>query len=291
MVQTSENILKQIPQFKDLIEVENFVEKIIKQFKEGQITRADMSEILNGFGKDYFNKSVQGYAYKKPYGYAGDFKVIDMMYTYHKTEDSEYLIWDEYFHQHAAPQAVRNRKTYFKNLLAKKSESAEDLELLNIASGPARDILEFYNENKNSTVKTTCVEMDPNAVVYAKALNKAHLNKIEFETANIFKFRTEKKFDVIWSAGLFDYFEDKAFVLVLKKMKNWIRESGEIIIGNFNQNHNPSRDYMEIFGDWYLHHRTKEQLVQLALQSGFDPEFVRVGQEEEKVNLFLHIGV
>ena len=290
MVQWTNDILKQIKTFSNLIEVENFVQDVILQFKDGNISKEDIKRILNEFGEDYFKNSMQGYAYAKPYGYAGDFKMIDMMYTYHTTDDPRYAIWDEYFHTHAAPQAVRNRKTYFKNFLAQKATSQNNIELLNVASGPARDLFEFYNENKNTTVNTTCVEMDPQAVVYAKALNEAHLNKIDFITANIFKFSSAKQFDTIWSAGLFDYFDDKAFRLILKKMQRWIKPGGEIIIGNFNQDHNPSRDYMEIFGDWYLHHRTEEQLIDLAVQAGFDKQRVWVGQEDERVNLFLHIG-
>lgn len=289
MVQTT-NILKQITTFTTLAEVDNFVQDIIKQFNDGIISKEDIDAILNEFGEDYFTNSIQGFAYKKPYGYAGDFKVIDMMYTYHKTEDPKYAIWDEYFHSHAAPQAVRNRKAYFKNMLHDKATKKENIQLLNVASGPARDLFEFYNENENSTVKTTCVEMDPRAISYAKKLNAQHIDKIDFVNANIFKFSTEKQFDIIWSAGLFDYFDDKAFVLVLKKMQRWIKPGGEIIIGNFNENHNPSRDYMEIFGDWHLHHRTKEQLTALAAHGGFDVKGVSVGQEEGRVNLFLHVA-
>ncbi|MEO1713093.1 MAG: class I SAM-dependent methyltransferase, partial [Bacteroidota bacterium] len=63
----------------------------------------------------------------------------------------------------------------------------------------------------------------------------------------------------------------------------------KIIIGNFNELHNPSRTYMEIFGDWYLVHRTKEDLLRLGKAAGFKVDQMVVGQEEEGVNLFLHI--
>lgn len=291
MIQTIKNVQQEIAAFQNVSDVDNFVQSVILQFKSGQISKETIDDFINEFGDDYFEKTIQGFAYKKPFGYAGDFKTIDRIYTFHKSDDSRYSLLDEYLHQQAAPQAVRNRKTYFKNFLKKKSEATDALELLNIASGPARDLLEFYNENQDSTVNTMCVEMEPQAVAYAKELNSAHLNKIDFVTANIFRFKTDHKFDVIWSAGLFDYFEDKAFVHVLKKMKRWIKPGGEIIIGNFNEDHNPSRDYMELFGDWYLHHRTIDQLIDLAVQAGFNPELTWVGQEDELVNLFLHIGV
>ena len=46
---------------------------------------------------------------------------------------------------------------------------------------------------------------------------------------------------------------------------------------------------MELFGDWYLHHRTSEQLIYLAREAGFTQSQITVGNEEENVNLFLHI--
>jgi extracellular factor (EF) 3-hydroxypalmitic acid methyl ester biosynthesis protein len=91
------------------------------------------------------------------------------------------------------------------------------------------------------------------------------------------------------SFGLLDYFNDKAFILTLKKMKNWLKLNGEIIIGNFNENHNPSRDYMELFGEWFLNHRTEIKLKELAEKAGFKSENVRIGKEKENINLFLHI--
>ncbi len=94
---------------------------------------------------------------------------------------------------------------------------------------------------------------------------------------------------MVWNAGLFDYFDDRTFVVLLIKMKEWCTSEGEIIIGNFNEENNPSRDYMEVFGEWYLHHRTEGRLIQLALKAGFDRANIAVAKEPENVNLFLHI--
>ena len=115
------------------------------------------------------------------------------------------------------------------------------------------------------------------------------MSKSTFIKKNIFRFNTEDKFDIIWSAGLFDYFDDKAFIMLLKKFRNWLKDDGEIIIGNFNENHNPSRAYMELFGEWHLNHRTDEQLYHLAKQAGYENQKISVGREPENVNLFLHL--
>jgi len=270
--------------------VDEVIQIIANGYKNGSISKSDITTINQLFGEEFLNETIQGFAVRKPYGYAGDFMIIDKIYTYDVSTDSKFQIWDKYFHQHSAPQAVRNRKEYFKQQLSKKLEGNHSLSLLNVASGPARDLFELYSGLKHhQNLSTTCVEMDSNAIAYAKKLNGYFLDRITFVEKNIFRYQSESKYDVIWSAGLFDYFEDKAFVMMLKRFREWLEPGGEIIIGNFNEDNNPSRDYMELFGEWYLHHRTIEQLIELAIKAGYCRNMISIGREEENVNLFLHI--
>jgi hypothetical protein len=47
---------------------------------------------------------------------------------------------------------------------------------------------------------------------------------------------------------------------------------------------------MELFGEWFLHHRTDEELVQLALEAGVpDVNQIRIESEKEGINLFMRI--
>lgn len=270
-------------------EVNQIVQETIVRVKEHQLAPEELKIFIeNELGSDFLKNTIQGHGYTKPYGYAGDFQIIDDIYTLKVSENQEYKAWDEFFHRQEAPKAVRNRKDYFKEKVS-QSLWEEGGSLLNVASGPARDLYELYNEFPDIQISTTCVEMDKEAIKYAKKLNQKHLDKISFVHKNIFRYNTDNKFDIIWSAGLFDYFDDKAFIMLLKKFKEWLKDGGQIIIGNFNENYNPSRFYMEIFGEWYLTHRTEEQLCYLANQAGFAKGKVNVGREPENVNLFLHL--
>ena len=113
--------------------------------------------------------------------------------------------------------------------------------------------------------------------------------QLTFYNKNIFRFQTEKKYDLIWSAGLFDYFDDKTFVRLVSRLKNYVKPGGELIIGNFAVG-NPTEGYMELFLDWYLYHRSPEQLTKLAQDAGI-PEVsrIKVDQEAAGVNLFMRI--
>lgn len=272
--------------------IDAMVQSVAHLKKNGEINENDIKEMQGFFGQEFLENTLQGMALLKKYGYAGDFLMIDKIYTGNTSGNSFFQSWDDYFQNHAAPRAVRNRKEFFKKMMQRKLNTGKKLRLLNVASGPSRDLLELYNGlAEPQLLQTTCVEMDKHAIEYAGKLLGNYASYIEFINHNIFKFETTDKFDIIWSAGLFDYFDDKAFVFILKSFKNWVAPHGEIIVGNFSSLHNPTRNYMELFGEWYLHHRSSEELILLAQQAGFDESQVSVGCENEKVNLFLRINM
>jgi SAM-dependent methyltransferase len=205
--------------------------------------------------------------------------------------DKRFLKWDKYLQSVQACNAVRNRKNYFIKLVKEKcSESKVPLRILNIASGPCRDILELLEEIPIEKLEIHCVEVDANAIDYAKNLLGLFSNSVEFTLANVFKFDTDERFDLIWSAGLFDYFDNIAFINLLSRISSWCTHPGEIVIGNFSVS-NPSRSYMEKAVDWHLFHRTAQELKELALKAGFKNKQLEVRSEVLGVNLFLHVRI
>ncbi len=246
-------------------------------------------KVTSIFGESLINSTL-GHAYLKPYGYPGDFEIIDKVYLEMISEDPMLTNWDLFHNQGAATKAVRNRKTFFKSVLRDKmKQSTKSCEILNVASGPCRDLLEFFEEEKNRAVHFDCVEADINAILHATKINRHFLPQLTFHNKNIFRFRTPKKYDVVWSAGLFDYFEDRTFVRLLSRLIAFVKPGGELIIGNFAEG-NPTEGYMELFLDWYLHHRSPDKLIQLAQDAGIeDVSRIKIDKEEEGINLFMQI--
>ena len=273
------------PRVEEYDQLDYLVGQVSQRISGNDFRTEDLGRLKQqcGFLNDV--ESIMGHIRLKPHGYAGDYSIIDRIYTHAASANNHK--WDLYSLANSAAVAVRNRKEYFKTRATHKLQGGG--KLLNVASGPARDLFEFYGSTRQGDVHTTCVEMDADAVAYATQLNAAYNDGIRFINKNIFRFQTDETFNVIWSAGLFDYFDDKAFVLLLRRFGKWLAPGGEIIIGNFNESCNPSRAYMEYFGEWYLNHRTEEQLLALAVAAGFDSEEVHIGREPENVNLFLHI--
>lgn len=243
------------------------------------------------FGAHFLSHTLQGFSYRKPYGYSGDFKIIDLIYQQEISRDKRYQKWDKYFQSIHACRAVRNRKSYFINLVKEKCATMKrPLRILNVASGPCRDILEMFEQIPACRLQIHCVERDSYAIAYAQKLLGSFADRVAFIQKNIFDFEPAENFDLIWSAGLFDYFKDEAFTNLLAKFRGWCAHSGEVVIGNFSVD-NPSRSYMEKGTNWYLFHRTDLQLKQLATAAGFHKDKARVKSEALGVNLFLHACV
>ena len=57
--------------------------------------------------------SLIGRSYVKPFGYPGDFYLIDHIYSNHVNGDKKYRNWDIYYQNQEGTMAVRNRKDYF----------------------------------------------------------------------------------------------------------------------------------------------------------------------------------
>ena len=256
--------------------------------EKGELSRDEITELQNRFGEASSPATLQGFSFLKPHGYAGDYEIIDKLYRRHINPEKHLANWDRYFHTLPAVNAVRNRKTYFHELLDRRvAHSSGALKVLNIASGPGRDIYEYLSIHHDENIQFHCVDHDPNAISYAGALCANYTGNVIFTHGNAVRFKPEPRYNLVWSAGLFDYFDDRLFVFVLKRLCSGLLPGGEAVIGNFSPC-NPTRHYMRLM-DWVLHYRDAGQLVDLAERCGIRREQISIGKEPEHINLFLHV--
>lgn len=232
--------------------------------------------------------SIIGFCYSKPFGYSGDFFIIEKIYQKFISSDSRYKKWDEFAHRFPAVIAVVNRKKLAIEILHQLNENAGEGQksVLILGSGPATEVNEYLRDVGENHLVFDLIDMDQRAIDYAKNKNRDYLHCLRFENKNVIRYMPEKSYDLIWSAGLFDYFKDKHFVYLAKKFYEYVRPGGEMIIGNFNVE-NPSRKIMEVLGDWFLYHRSEEELLGFAHQAGIPSGKATVITEPIGVNLFL----
>ena len=234
------------------------------------------------------NDTIFGHTYKKPFGYAGDFLLIEKIYQKFESENLIFKKWDKFYHSHEATTAVRNRKTFCLQKLEELIKTKDSVKVLVLGSGPSTDIHEFLEKNSTADIHFDLLDIDSNAISYASEKNKKYLKKINFIKANVIRFTTEEKYDFIWSAGLFDYLDDKLFVFLLKRFYSNLKENGQIIIGNFSPL-NPTIKVMEIMTEWYLNYRNEEHLTRLAREATIKDSKITIEKEALGINLFLKI--
>ena len=256
--------------------VNNLHPSIIDEFRE------IIKESLN-------TNTLIGHGYVKPFGYPGDFTIIDRIYQYHINQDIRYRNWDRFFQNQPAAVAVRNRKDYFikqcEELITQKNNR---IRVLILGSGPATDVNEFLNAYPNCNITFDLVDFDQNAIDYARKKNEGFNGKIEYNRINVLRFKPYKIYDLIWSSGLFDYFRDKHFIYLIRKYIDFITPEGEFIIGNFSDI-NPTRKLMEVLSDWHLNHRSEDDLKRIARDAGIDESIIKIENEPLGINLFLRI--
>jgi len=236
------------------------------------------------------NDTIFGHTFRKPFGYAGDYLLIEKIYQNHESKDTLFTKWDRFYHSHEATQAVRNRKKFFINKLNELTANNEKVSVLILGSGPATDVYEFLSETKNGkNITFDLLDIDANSIEYATKKNHEYLDQINFIRKNVLRFNTTNKYDLIWSAGLFDYLDDKIFTFLLKRFSSNLKPNGQIIIGNFSPS-NPTIKVMEIMTEWFLHYRDEQCLTKLALMAGIDESLIKIEKEPLGINLFLKIN-
>lgn len=258
---------------------------LIDQIKPEEIVvfREMMQPILNP-------NTIIGFSFTKPFGYNGDFFIIEKIYQHYVNPDERYGKWDRFFHTFPAAIAVVNRKALAIEVLTQLNVNSDGQtrDVMILGSGPVTEVYEYFMQNNGNHLRFDLLDLDKRAIAYARQKHRSNLGCMTFHNQNVIRFVPDKKYDLIWSAGLFDYFKDKHFVFMIKKYYEFVKEGGEMIIGNFNVE-NPSRKIMEVLGDWFLYHRSEEELIDFALRAGIAEDKIEVIKEPLGINLFLKV--
>jgi extracellular factor (EF) 3-hydroxypalmitic acid methyl ester biosynthesis protein len=252
----------------DSTDVDNFREKIKKVLNENTLI---------------------GHGFVKPYGYPGDFRLIDKIYRFDINQDLQYKKWDLFFQNQPGANAVRNRKDFFIEYCRKLALRKANAKVLILGSGPASDVHEFLTRfSGGNNISIDLIDFDQSAIDFSIKKNEEFDGQISYNKINALRFNSYKLYDLIWSAGLFDYFKDKHFTFLIRKYINCLDEDGEMVISNFSTK-NPTKRLMEVLSDWYLNLRTESDLFRIASDANINKELVSVDKEPLGINLFLKI--
>lgn len=227
----------------------------------------------------------------KPFGYAGDFLINDWMLQRSIPSEGRGRLWDEFFQRQACARAARTRKDHFcEMLLSRWDHASPGISVLDLACGSCRDIAEAVDLGGTRTRGSYihCVDSEPKAIEFARNVTRNSHQKVvwQWEVANVYRLRPVKKYDLTYTSGLFGYLNERLAVALLERMWRWTNEKGGRVVFCNMHPQNTSRSYMEWCGDWFVIHRSEQEMLDLCIKAGINGDCVTFSQEQVGVFTF-----
>jgi len=187
-------------------------------------------------------------------------------------------------------KATRDRKNIIVKIL--QNEIANNLMLekktriLDIASGPARYLVELLDSYRQKNIEVLCLDRDKRSLKFGKILaggRPIRYAKIDVFKPNHLKYLSKKiswRPNIILTSGLFEYLEDSSVRDTLREVFNNIDKEGLFIF--ISQVDNPSKKLMSKIcktsegKSWELIYRNPETFRRWLLDIGFKNVIVSI---------------
>jgi hypothetical protein len=201
--------------------------------------------------------------YFKPNGYPGDFEMMRL--THLNSFDGPTLfskILSKYSTFCHLGETGRKRTQYLENILFEylKQNQHRPVNIFSIASGPALEIQELISHHPEVTNNVTFTLLDQEIKALQYSMESIYDRKIRYESAMNVNFihdnlqnylreisqkELKPQFDIIYSFGLFDYFDRTLGRFVINSIRPLVKPGGKIIVANASLDNNKHRFLME----------------------------------------------
>ncbi|MCJ2050660.1 class I SAM-dependent methyltransferase [Methylobacterium sp. J-070] len=205
-------------------------------------------------------------AFEKPRGYAGDAVMLDYIYRPVRSSlDGLTGVIHEATTSLPNAKSILWRQDYLANLIKETMISRETAEVLSVASGHMRELDRLRDITRDTNVRFTALDQDPASIAEARATYGEYAISGETKSfASLIRERVvPKRYNLIYSAGLFDYLQYNTAIALIKAMFARLEPGGVLSIANFTRDSH-GRGFMAGFMDWCLVYRNEEELRSLA---------------------------
>jgi extracellular factor (EF) 3-hydroxypalmitic acid methyl ester biosynthesis protein len=247
--------------------------------------------------------------YHKPLGYAGDYEMVNMIMRDPGEGSSLFAkVVNLWFLNQWPAKAHRNRVQYLKDLLVQESlrgaRRGRPIRVLNLGCGPAREIQAFLAETPLSDqADFTLLDFNEETIQHTGRvlgeikgrfgrrtpiqMQKKSVQHVLKEGAKPQINAPDKKFDLIYCAGLFDYLPDRTCRHLMNIFYDWLAPEGMLAATNVDDC-KPFRHMLEFVLDWHLIYRSEKQGLALA-PDRVAREDVTLRRDPTAVNLFIEV--
>ena len=208
-------------------------------------------------------------AASKPRGYAGDAVMMDYIYSGRPPAATSALGAAVFEATTCAGMglSVRYRRQLLKSLIDDTVVGHAAPRLLSVASGHCRELEGSLAESAHFQGEFVALDQDALSCAEVARVHAAHrvtvVNQGVRDLANGSLGDTLGRFDLICSAGLYDYLPDGLARRLTRRLLAMLRPGGRLLVANFVPGRS-GRGYMELFMDWTLVLRHEAAMRTLA---------------------------
>ncbi len=236
-------------------------------------------EFLRATSRWFERSWIAQRARTKPNGFAGDYEMLLKLYEEATPATGLGGYLDLCILDLPLACAVRTRLASIREFLLKElARRSGDVRILDIASGPCREYVDWPERTTPGKLEVVALDSDPLALEYVSTQvaprlgERAQLTGFRYNAlrtkaaeATVRKFG---RFDVIYSVGLCDYLSDEQLIGILAGLRGTLRESGVLYIA-FKDTERYDKTPYQWHLDWFFHQRRVEDCLRLYESAGF----------------------
>lgn len=218
-------------------------------------------------------------AYTKPLGYPGDYVVMNYMYQGAPEGDTQF---GKVAHELAVHigQFVVKRKDLVRQAIGDavaRGSGDRPCVIASLGCGPAREIAEYleFEPQRARPVHFVLVDQDSDALRFAgrhlgevtAASGRDSAAQIDLRHLSVLRLLREvdpasllPQADLVYSAGLFDYFSDRTCRVLTRRLYETLRPGGLLLFGNMKSGTDMLWP-LELIADWSLRYRSAESVL------------------------------
>lgn len=221
------------------------------------------------------NIEVNERIYDKPFGYPGDFVVMNYIYDHHTGKMFGKTLYEMLINSYTCGLPISRsnvvRKEFYKNKISEVDSKRRSSRVMSVGGGSLRELTELISAEKlDGMVNFTSIDFEKRAIEYVKnkmssfpndLADRLSLDFIYMDVRDIIRRKElgAGEQDLIYAAGIFDYLGERISRRLLKNLFEDLKPGGELYLCNISDK-NTHRAYYETLGDWIMFHRNVDIL-------------------------------
>jgi SAM-dependent methyltransferase len=213
------------------------------------------------------------WSHRKPRGYSGDAGLLDFVYGHPSVKEEVDATTDLgraiYETTRNAPScaAVRERLQILARYVDAAAETAEGAEILAVAAGHLRESSLSHAAREGLLKRWVALDQDPRSIAEIGSCGIDCVQPTPGSVRDVIaRAQRYGTFDLVYSAGLYDYLDHKVAVKMTQKCLQMLKPGGTYLFANFADDM-PDDGYMESFMRWELILRSREDMQRVIEDS------------------------